>query len=289
MTEKEKLEQVNPGVKESPSTRESVKQDLVEELKKPAWNDIPLAYKSWESSSLSEWSRRDVEYVYGEWKDDIIWAVLVDYSYYPGGWCWMEYWVKLFVKRWKETDMERIVYRDAYSSSRDDRSKAFKRIDKVEVKDDKVVVTVSSSSRTSNYTFYLKKPENVVDEQLLTADQQQNFKEHIVQEKERLLKQETRELGMMPSTYDLLYMQMPNPQLFDKKYDKAEIMDEAVDLWKWECFIVIKTQIDAHADSGKQYAWLKYKITPTSTELVDQQTAYQSELMAWKEIHMQAM
>ena len=47
---------------------------------------------------------------------------------------------------------------------------------------------------------------------------------------------------------------------------------------------MIKTQIDAHADCGKQYAWLKYKITPTTTELVAQESAYQSELMSGKEI-----
>jgi hypothetical protein len=35
-----------------------------------------------------------------------------------------------------------------------------------------------------------------------------------------------------------------------------------------------------------QFAWLKYKITPTSTELVDRETAYQSELMSGKRIKM---
>jgi hypothetical protein len=101
-----------------------------------------------------------------------------------------------------------------------------------------------------------------------------------------LLKESTKENGIMPSNYDLVYMKMPWSRIYDKKYEKAEIIGKDVDLWKWECYIVIKTQIDANADGWMQFARLKYRITPTSTELVDQETAYQSELMSGKRIKM---
>ena len=83
MTEKEKIDQIDKSVEKTPLTKWT-KEDLVEELKYPYQKDIPSDYSSWERSSLSKWSHRDVKYAYGEWKDDIIWAVLVDYSYYPG-------------------------------------------------------------------------------------------------------------------------------------------------------------------------------------------------------------
>ena len=42
--------------------------------------------------------------------------------------------------------------------------------------------------------------------------------------------------------------------------------------------IIIKTQIDSRAGDGKQFAWIKYKITPEKTEMMDRDTAWQSEL-----------
>lgn len=287
MTEKEKLEQVwkldKKGLLEPYEKKEEVKQVLWKHVRA---KDIPSSYKSWIDSSERAWRWMGSEFVYWESLKDIIWAILIDYSYYPGWWCGMEYWVKIFVKRWKKSDYKEIVYRDPYSSAYDDWSKAFKTIDSVEVEWDKVIVNVSSSSRKSSYTFYLEKDEE--EGELLSKEAQAKFQERIDKEKERLLKLETRENWMMPSSYDLTYMQMPNPQMFNKKYEKAVIMDEATDLWKWECYIVIKTQSDANADGWIQFVWLKYKITPTSTELIGRETAYQSELKDWKRIEMRA-
>jgi hypothetical protein len=83
-----------------------------------------------------------------------------------------------------------------------------------------------------------------------------------------------------------VYMKMPNSQKYDRKYDEAEVIDESIDLGKWECYLIIKTQIDANAADGIQYAWYKYKITPTATTLLEQENAYQSQLMDWKRIKM---
>ena len=259
-------------------TQEEVARELAKDKLQP-----------WMDSVRGSWRFMDSEYGYGSSAWDIAWAVLIDYSYYPGWGCWMEYWVKIFVKRGEKTDMKRIVYRDSHDAYRDDWSKAFKHIDKVEVMDDRVVVTVSSSSRTSDYTFFISKPKEIIEEKWLSPEEQEKFREHVAQEKERLLEQETREHGMMPSIYDFGSREIPGSQVYDKKYDPAVIIDEYLDVMKWECYIVIKTQIDASMDSGKQFAWLKYKITPDSTKLVERDQAYQSELKDWKRIDMQAM
>lgn len=295
MAEKD-FDKIDEGVEQTPKVDKWPQDYLAEELRKPSREDIPSSYKSWESSSLSKWSYRDVEYVYGEWKDDIVWAVLVDYSYYPGWWCWMEYWVKLFVKRWDWTDMERIVYRDSYSAARDDRWKAYTKIEWIEVDWDRVTVKVSSSRKTGTYSFFLKKPDKPVQkEEWLSQERQDEFKEHLVLEKERLLEEKTRHEWKYPVFYDLTIRQTPNAFTSDKSnpyaerpYDKAEIIDESVDLEKWIAYIVIKTQIDANADSWKQFQWLKFKITPEETTLVESDQAYQSQLADWKEISIRA-
>ena len=34
----------------------------------------------------------------------------------------------------------------------------------------------------------------------------------------------------MSSNYDLVYMKMPNPQKYDRKYEEAEVIDESIDI-----------------------------------------------------------
>ena len=222
--------------------------------------------------------------------DKKVYVILTDYSYYPWWWCWMEYWVKLYVKRWSQKDMDKIVYRHPRSSYYDDWSKAYTMIDKVEVLDDKVLVTVSKwpNTRADTYTFQLEKQDWELDEKLLSAEEQQKFKERVEEEKKRLLKLETRENGRMRSYHDLVYMEMPHPRDYEMMYDRAEIVDEHMSLWNGVYVMVIKTQIDSRAGEGKQFAWLKYKITPEQTVLVERKTLWQSELMAWKHIDMHA-
>lgn len=295
MTDKEKLEQIDENIEKIPST-DWTKEDLSETLEKPTHSVLPSDYISWERSSSSKWSRRDVEFEYWKTKDDIVWAVLVDYSYYPGGWCWMEYWVKIFVKRWDDTDMKTIVYRDSYSSARDDWWKAYTRIDSIEITDDCVIVTVSSSRRTDSYTFYLKKSDKPIKEKIwLSLEQQAKFKEYFESEKEKLLDKNTRKQWRYPASYDLTLRQIPDyfssqwvHPYEERLYDKAEIVDQHIDIEWWTACIVIKTQIDANADSGKQFQWLKYVITPMWSTLVATDQVYQSEMRSWKQIKLHA-
>ena len=270
--------------------KEREEKDEREKKVKPG--DIPETYHSWLDSVRNQGSLYSHKIQYWTSKTDIIWVALLDYSKSYGSYSGMEYWRKLFVKRWENSDVKTFVWRDHRSSEYDDSSKAYTDIVKVEAEDDKVIVTVrKNQERKISYTFYLEKNEE--EEKLLSKEAQAEFKERIEKEKERLLKEQTRENGMMPSNYDLVYMQTPWAKIYDKKYivydkkyEEAKILDEATDLWKWECYILIKTQIDADATDGIQYAWLKYKITPTNTELVEQENAYQSQLMHWKEINI---
>jgi hypothetical protein len=83
------------------------------------------------------------------------------------------------------------VYRDAYSSSRDDWSKAYHTIDSVDVKGNNVDVHLKSNSGEGTYSFKLKK--NEVKEKVLSKEVQEKFKDHVEKEIERLLKEQTRE------------------------------------------------------------------------------------------------
>ncbi len=154
--------------------------------------------------------------------------------------------------------------------------------------DDKIIVIVSSSERSDTYVFWLQKQKEEISEKCLSTAEQEKFKERITKEKERLLQENTRRYGIMPSNHDLVYMKMPWSKIYDRKYEEAKIIDESINLWEWICYLVIKTQIDANAADWMQFAWLKYEITPTSTKLVGQQTAYQSELMSGKRINIRA-
>ena len=148
MKDKENLEQIWKSDKkewlESVEEKEKIAQVLWKQVE---WKDIPSSYSSWINWSRSAWCCRDSKFIYGESLRDIIWAILVDYSYYPGWWCGMEYWVKIFVKRWKESDSRRIVYRDAYSAAYDDWWKSYSSIDSIKVEWNKVTLTLSSNSR----------------------------------------------------------------------------------------------------------------------------------------------
>jgi len=94
MKDKERLEQTWVNVDEWITT---ATQETKKDIKNTLWKevnmeDIPESYDSWIDSTRSAWIYRDSKYVYWSSEKDIIWAVLVEYSYYPWWWCWMEYW-----------------------------------------------------------------------------------------------------------------------------------------------------------------------------------------------------
>lgn len=257
-------------------------------------SDIPDEYSEWQASLRRTWRLNDSKFIYWEWKDDVIWVLLFDYSYYPGGWAGMEYWVKLYLKRWDSKDYVKIVYRDSYSSSRDDWWKAYQSIESIEINWDKVTLKLSSNRRTDQYSFTLKKPEWVAkSEKMLSLEEQSQFSEYVESTIQELLENYTRVDWKYPLCYDLTTRQIPNyfssrDPYDERPYDKAEVIEKKVDKMHGVAYVVIKTQIGASVDSWKQFAWLKYCITPSETKLVSRETAYQSELMNWKRIEIRA-
>jgi len=222
-------------------------------------------------------------------KDEDAAVVLKDYTYYPWGWCGMEYGVEIHVKRWTFTHHIRIPYRDAYNPAMDNRSLNFDKIDSVWVDWSKIEVTVKNESNIKTYIFYL--PEEKKKDTLLSKEEQKAFSEKIKSEKERLLKLETKN-GVMPRWYDFTVRKTITPQwayLTDEiPYKKAEIVDEFTDLTKWIYIVVIIAQIAGDAYSWIQYKWTKYKITPQDTIEVWFDLAYQDELEGGKKINMKA-
>ena len=218
-------------------------------------------------------------------KENDVYVFLSDYSYYPWWWSWMEYWVVINVKRWDKTDSKKIVYRDAYSSSRDDWSLCYKRIDSVDIQPDKVVVHVSSNERKWEYTFDIKENEGVS----LSEKEKKDFEKKYKNDVALLLSNLTRWNGKMPSNYDIIAGEQMAIPLWDRPYDKAEKVEEYCRFSEWIARVVIRAQIDANADWWKQFWRYKFEINPTwNPILLEYETAYQDELKGGKRIEMHA-
>lgn len=197
-------------------------------------------------------------------------AILSEYSRdsWSGG---MEYWVVVSVKRGSNTKAISIKYRDPYDYRNDDWSKCYSKINDIKVEWDKVFVTVSSSKRAETYKFDL--PEWLDDIKLLDTEAQKVFQARIDQEIQRLVQENTKDLTY-PNTYDF-WLRLASwwllSQSCDVKYDKASVINKKIDLLKWEAYIEIKAQTDACGSEGKEYAIIKYLISPTQTKEVNRE------------------
>ena len=202
MTEKEKLSQlenVNWSVNGTEKLQETTKWKLEKTFlvgNLVPKEDVPVEYYNWLWSILNQnkWHPMDIKFVYWETENDIIWVVLFDYSYYPWWGVGMEYGVKLFLKRWLNTDYKKIVYRDSYDANRDDRWKAYNEIESISIDGDCVTVNPCSNRRTDTYHFLLKKPDETIAEELLSLDEQKEFENHVETEIQRLLDENTNVL-----------------------------------------------------------------------------------------------
>lgn len=209
-------------------------------------------------------------------KENNTYVILSDYSYYSGS-GWIEYWVIINVKRWSNTKELKVVYRDAYSSSRDDWSKDYDTIKDVRVQWDKVFVTVCSEKRTQTYEFDIK--DDSKHEHLLSTEEQSKFKKRLEEETKRLVDQNTKHDLKYPAIHNFVFRKTPwsfgtdwmHPYNTELPYDQAEVVDEYVDSSKWIAYIVIKTQIDSSWDMWRQFAWIKYEITPKSTTEIERE------------------
>lgn len=221
-------------------------------------------------------------------------ALLLNYSYHSGsGGC--EYGKTLEVHRGHSSTSKNFVYRDACSSSRDDWSLAFDKIESLEVEEDDVQIKLKTKSvgREEDLSFKMKYEKQGVN---LSEEEKEAFLKTYQAKKEELLNIHTRDAGMMK-----IYVPFDSvPEMGGKEipYQKAETIDEFVDDAKGEATLVIKSQIDHHAGNGMQFEWVKYKISTLGgdrintdmiiTEMIDRDCAYESELKRGKEIKMKA-
>lgn len=241
-----------------------------------------------------------------EWEDSIdrpkykkidkknnTYVILSDYSYYSGS-GWIEYWVIINVKRWSNTKELKIVYRDAYSSSRDDWSKDYDTIKDIRVEGDKVFVTVSSTKRTQTYEFNIK--DDTRYENLLNSQEQSEFKKRLEEETKKLIDQNTKHDLKYPAIHNFTFRKTPwsfgtdwmHPYNTELPYDQAEVVDKYVDSSKWIAYILIKAQIDSSWDMWRQFAWIKYEITPTSTREIERENLWETLIIEGKKPKLRA-
>lgn len=217
-------------------------------------------------------------------------VILSDYSYYP--WYWgMEYWVIINIKRWSNTQELKIPYR---SNDWDDWSKDYNKIKNIRVEWDKVFVTVSSKERSQTYKFNIK--DNTRNEHLLNSKEQSEFKKRLEEETKKLIDKNTKHDQKYPAIHNFTLRKTPwsfgtewlHPYNTELPYDQAEIVDEYVNLSKWIAYIVIKAQIDSSGDMWKQFAWIKYEITPKSTTEIERENLRELLIVEGKKSSLRA-
>lgn len=199
-----------------------------------------------------------------------VWIVLLyDYTRdYENSFSDPEYWTKIFIKVWDFETSKEFVYRDAYDASKDDWSKAYTKIDRLEIQGDTLKVWLSKEQ--SDPTLYeIKIPTNQREKQERILDLHHpynyRFDKYIEKEKEKLLAKETRDLKY-PNVFWYWARSIPNMWVSEIPYDKAIIADEHRNYKTGVCYIVIKTQVDADAIKGKKYSRIKYRIEINSRE-----------------------
>lgn len=195
---------------------------------------------------------------------ETVWIVLLyDYTRdYKNSFSDPEYWTKIFVKVGDFETEKEFVYRDAYDWTKDDWSKAYTKIRRLQIQWDTLKVWLWKEDNEPTL-YQIKIPKDKQKKQNSGVDlwrsYKNEFKEHIEYEKERLLKQLTR-TEKYPNVFWYGARQIPNLPIMDIPFDEAIIADEYIDMTHWEAYIVIKTQIDADSSKWKQYSWIKYKI-----------------------------
>lgn len=224
-------------------------------------------------------------------------ALLYDYRRdYDDPYSDPERWVKLFVKVWDYETSKEIVYVDAKWTEYDDWSKAFTKIDRLSLEGNTLKVWLSKWEDTPVlYKFDIPSNPQKKERINLWYEAKEAFKKHIISEKERLVKELTKN-ERYPNVFWYWARQIPNLGVTNIPYDQASIVDEHTDLKTWECYVVIKTQIDADALQGKKYSWQKYRIKITeyqcsinfNTQLVEKFDAREHELATGTRVKLKA-
>ena len=240
-----------------------------------------------------------------------VWIVLLyDYTRnYENVFSDLEYWTKIFIKVWDYETSKELVYRDAYDPAKDDWSKAYTKISRIEIQGDTLKVWLSKKEWDATL-YEIKIPNNHKKNEERNIGLNYNspdiFKEYIKQEEERLIEKETRN-QKYPNVFWYGARSIPNIWVSEIPYDKAIIADEHINNKTWVCYIVIKTQIDADASKGKKYSWIKYRIevdrsqynpynglsknndSQYITTLVEHFDAWEEDLVKWLKVKINAI
>ena len=249
------------------------------------------------------WFRFEDSKVVENW--ETVWIVLLyDYSRdYQNSFSDLEYWKKLYIKIWDYETTQEIIYRDAYDPKKDDWSKAFTKIKRLEIQWNTLKIWLSKNEWSATlYEIKFPKPENIKKKEpiYMYSSEIKEFEEYIKSKEETLLKELTID-AKYPNIFWYGARQIPNLPVSNIPYDKAILADEYIDISTWEAYFVIKTQLDADSVKWKQYWWGKYRVSINEdkkryyalrdcleTTLVEQFDAWEEELANWLKVKINA-
>lgn len=196
-----------------------------------------------------------------------IWSYIKWYSDYNGS-GWSEY--GLYINAWYAGSQksQKVVYRDRYDPTKDDRSLNFNTLDIKEVgvspdhKEIKITLSAKSKDRTKEYNFAFAVKELDTTKTLDKAAQERFLENFSIAKNTILLEQKKRYEGRMMPVYclpaEMTYNGMP---WGDVPYKTPEIVQESIDVKKGVGMVVIYTQIDHSVTHKRQMAREGYLIT----------------------------
>ncbi|MCF7834875.1 hypothetical protein K9M48_02355 [Candidatus Gracilibacteria bacterium] len=184
-----------------------------------------------------------------------------------------------------------VVYRDAYSSSRDDRSLCFNRLEikNIETKDEKIFITVRASSDTNSRTYTFDFPLAKKENSGLSKEDQEKFTETFETKKQEILLEQIKryESNTMPVYClppEMTYNNMPGG---DVPYIRPTISSEYIDKQNGIGVIVIYKQIDHCAAHKRQLAREGWLIKADGTyDRVEYENMRDTEKLSGKQIKM---
>ena len=238
-----------------------------------------------EAVSLYQWSK-DLYGVHDEFydKENHTLVVLHEYSDYNwDGGC--EYWTVISIKRGKNATKKSFKYRDRYDYRNDNPRHEYKKIKSVKVDWDKVEVVVSKGKSTDAYTFDIAYKEA---KKSLSSVEKKEIEESIREVEKRLIIENTKD-KKYPASYNFTLRKVPKAfnyhdgHTFDSElsYEKAKVVYENIIPEKWEAHVTILTQKDASWDMWRQFALIKYIVTPEWAEKVDDYYYWELNQIQW--------
>jgi len=239
-------------------------------------------------SFIKAMKKKNVTFATADLKNNVGVMLIDESHYYGSGGC--EYGVTVKVMRDGDSEQEYFKWRDAYSSGNDNKSLYFNKAKIVKITDKSVTLELKSNTSSKTETFELAKSKSKNLTGILNEHEQEKWQTEYDQTKKNLLKQHYMSNATQADYIGTNYLTHGVPTTGKQvPYDQSQIVDEQVDSEKGLAAIVIKSQIDAAADSGKQYAWTGYLIDKNGkARQVYSDNASQMDLKDGKRIEVKA-